>query len=109
MTVDNVIVNPSNLSNFKKINKTEMSILSTETYGFNPGQNLDIKTHLDMTLPEGTEFVITPMRPLLLIGEPFYKGGKLTLRFHNSMIGKSGACIISKGDVVCKLTLVSKL
>jgi hypothetical protein len=91
-----------------KHSKSEIDVIATETYGFNPGQNIDIKTNLKIDIPSGKELVVTTMRPLMLIGSPFFNGGKLTLRMHNSMTGKSGAYIISPGELICRLTVVSK-
>lgn len=97
-----------NTSRIHKHSKSEIDIIATETYGFNPGQNIDIKTNLKIEIPKDKRLVVTTIKPLLLIGSPFFQGGKLTLRMHNSLIGKNGAHIISPGELICRLTVVSK-
>ena len=89
-------------------NDSEIDILASCTYGFNPGQNIDVKTNLKIDLPEKKIMVIETEKPLLLMGSPFFKGGKLTIRLHNSLVGKYGAHIISPGERICRLTLMSK-
>ena len=94
-------------SKVHKHSKSEIDVISSETYGFNPGENIDIKTNLKINIPSGKKLVVTPMKPLLLIGSPFFEGGKLTLRMHNSLTGKSGVYIVSPGELICRLTVVS--
>lgn len=100
--------NANNTSRVHKHSKSEIDVIATETYGFNPGQNIDIKTNLKIEIPTGKQLVVTAMKPLLLIGSPFFQGGKLTLRMHNSLVGKNGVHIVSPGELICRLTLVSK-
>lgn len=97
-----------NTSRVHRHSKSEIDVIATETYGFNPGQNIDIKTNLTIDVPDDKELVVSTMKPLLLIGSPFFKGGRLTLRMHNSMIGRNGVYIVSPGELICRLTLVSK-
>lgn len=97
-----------NASKVHMCSKSEIDIIATETYGFNPGQNIDIKTNLKINVPNSKKMVITTSKPLLLMGSPFFNGGKLTLRIHNSLTGKNGAYIISPGELICRLTVVSK-
>lgn len=100
--------NDERKSKLHKHSKTEIDVIASETYGFNPGQNLDIKTNLRVSVPDGKRLVVSTMRPLLLMGNPFFEGGKLTLRVHNSLTGKNGAYIISPGEIICRLTIISK-
>jgi hypothetical protein len=96
------------ISHVRKHSESEIDIIATETYGFNPGQNIDIKTDLKIEMPKDKQLVVTTIKPLLLIGSPFFQNGKLTLKMHNSMVGKNGAYIVSPGELLCRLTVVSK-
>lgn len=102
------IVRDDTSCEIKKRNAREIDIVSTETYGFNPGQNMDIHTNLKINVPDDKIVILTTDKPLLLIGSPIFEGGKLTLRLHNSRIGKYGAHILSPGENVCRLTIASK-
>lgn len=109
--MNDVLIKSAESENTSKVHrhsKSEIDIIATETYGFNPGQNIDIKTNLKIDIPNGKKLVVTTMKPLLLIGSPFFSGGKLTLRMHNSLIGKNGVYIVSPGELICRLTVVSK-
>lgn len=94
-------------SKIKQCGPKEFKIISKDVYGFNPGQNVDIKTNIMINIPKGKAVVITPARPLLLIGSPFFNGGKLTMRLHNSQTGKYGTYIVGRNEELCKLTVVS--
>ena len=97
-----------NPSYIQQVDDNTIEIFANETYGFNSGQNIDIKTGLNFKFPKNTHCIIKPEKPLLMMGQPFYDGGALTLRFHNSYVGKNGAYIISKGEPLCKLIAVKQ-
>lgn len=102
------IVSDDDSCTIRKHNTNEIDIVSKETYGFNPGQNIDIQTNLKISVPDDKMVIVTTEKPLLLIGSPIFEGGKLTLRLHNSRIGKYGAHILSPGDNVCRLIVAKK-
>ena len=93
---------------WKKHGENEIDVLSYEVYGFNPGQNLDIKTNLALAIPDDKMCIIMPTKPLLLLHTPIFEGGKLTFRVHNSSVGKYGTHIVSPGETICRLRVVSK-
>lgn len=109
MNANGIVLKNENESSSLRQNGSKISVLSSKVYGFNPGETMDIKTGIEVDIPKGKAIVICPAKPLTVIGNPIFTGKMLTIRLHNSQIGKYGAHIISRGDKICDLIVMEQI